>query len=230
MRREHGVDGREVVPAAALHQGPGDALPGHGDAEPAQVVVVLLGPLAVLRLGHQVAPPLVLPEEGGALEAREEERGEDARPLGHRVASVRCCRQVYARRTPAPRATRPRRGRGPAAAGPPGTAAPVPRPGQAAPPGRRTPESQSGLRGPASARARPGPPAASARRARRDSPTWYSRRPPTLMRAKRNRSLLGSPLPIDGVSPLGGIRPPGGGRRGGAYPPLPPQPAGAAVQ
>jgi hypothetical protein len=102
-RRDHRVDGREVVPAALapLHHGPRDTLPRHGDAEPPQEGVVLLHPRAVLCLGHQVAPAPVLPAEGGALEAREEERGKDARPLGHRFASYVCCRPANARRAPA---------------------------------------------------------------------------------------------------------------------------------
>ena len=76
---------------APLDQRPGNALARHRDAQPTQDAVVLLGPLAVLGLGYQVAAALVFPDERGALEPRDEEGGEDTRTLG------RCCTSAICR-------------------------------------------------------------------------------------------------------------------------------------
>ncbi len=89
-RRDEGIEGGEVVPPAAVDERPGDPFAGDGDAEAGEEGVVLLDVLGVAGLVDEVAPALVLPDEGGALEAGQEEGGEDSRFMGHDFILPEC--------------------------------------------------------------------------------------------------------------------------------------------
>src|SRR5918995_117137 len=68
-RLNDGIEQGEVVLTPTLDQWPGDALPGHRDAEASEYAVVFVRVLAVACFLHQISTPLILPEEGRALEA-----------------------------------------------------------------------------------------------------------------------------------------------------------------
>src|SRR4051812_5470381 len=71
---QEGIDVRKIVSAAAfVDERPWYAFPRDGDAELAQHPVILVGMDPVLRLLAQVPAALVLPLEGRAFEAGEEE-------------------------------------------------------------------------------------------------------------------------------------------------------------
>src|SRR4051812_39035670 len=74
LRLEEWIDGGEIVTAAApVDERPGNPLARASDAELPQHPVILVGMGAMLGLLAQVSPPLVLPDEGRAFEARQEE-------------------------------------------------------------------------------------------------------------------------------------------------------------
>jgi hypothetical protein len=68
QRRDDGFQSGEVVDPPFVDHGPWNAFPGNRNADGAQKGVILIDVLVVLRLGRQIAPPLVFPDEGGALE------------------------------------------------------------------------------------------------------------------------------------------------------------------
>jgi hypothetical protein len=67
--RDEWIKTGEVVSAALVHEGPGNALAGDRDAQRAQEGIILLHMLPVLRLRDEIPPALVFPDKGGALEA-----------------------------------------------------------------------------------------------------------------------------------------------------------------